>query len=126
MSLTIDVVRQQLVLAVPQSQQLHRIGACRPTKIRPDRMQTQDDRAPAVRSGISPVFHGWVQTVSGVFTSLGVVATLCVLIVEQRRYRADQGRARSDQTRLVLPPAGGLRPTPGLAPANEQLSNRGA
>jgi hypothetical protein len=39
---------------------------------------------------------------AGAITSLGVVATLCVLTVEERRYRADRRRARSDQARLVL------------------------
>ena len=80
----------------------HRSVSTRP-RSGPTGCRPRTTESPAVRSGISPVFHGWVQTVSGVFTSLGVVATLCVLIVEQRRYRADQRRARSDQTRLVLP-----------------------
>ena len=112
MALTSNVARQQLVWPSRNRSSFIALERVDPTKIRPDRMQTQDDRVSRSEVGHIPVFHGWVQTVSGVFTSLHVVATLCVLIVEQRRYRADQGRARSDQTRLVLPPAGGLRPTP--------------
>ena len=82
-----------------------------------------DPGRPSPRSEVGhiPVFHGWVQTVSGVFTSLGVVATLCVLIVEQRRYRADQRRARSDQTRLVLPP-GRLSSYPDRPPYGDSAS----
>lgn len=51
---------------------------------------------------VSVRWTDWAEVVTAVFTTVGVVATLAVLAVTERRYRNDRQQERSDQARLVL------------------------
>ena len=44
----------------------------------------------------------WIEAISGLFTSIGVVGTLVALVVGERRYRVQRQLERADQARLVL------------------------